>query len=53
MEATTEDHNQSQYRVVDPNPNRYVYKILLYLRLGTFQKRGRKDCQRIREICVT
>ena len=33
METTTENHNHSICRVVEPSPSGYVYKMLLYLRL--------------------
>jgi hypothetical protein len=33
METATEKQNQSKYRVVEPSPNGYIYKILPQLRL--------------------
>jgi hypothetical protein len=51
MKTVTENHNQSNCRVVELRPSGYMYKTLTYLRLV---KRGWKDCksQRIREFDV-
>ena len=33
-ETMTENHNQSKYRVMEPTPSGYMYKMFPYLRLS-------------------
>ena len=54
-ETTVEIHNQSQCRVMDPSPNRYMCNTLPHVRFREHCGRGKqKDCKshRIRKCAV-
>ena len=46
METTTENHNQSKCRVVEPSPNGYIYKTLQSLK---FREHCEKGVERLQE----
>jgi len=54
METTTENHNQSICRAVEPSPNGYIYKTFPHLRLREHCRKQAEDCksQKIREFAV-
>lgn len=55
MENIRENHNQLKCKVVEPSHCRYIYKILLLLRLrGHCRRGGQEECksQRIRDFAL-